>query len=361
MLSDSLAARIGARWQNRIGSLREYEVIRDGNVFATSFADSYLYVSEYDRARQLKERLLQEYEGVAFDEVFSGQAIRTEWGECFALHSDEAIRLPPPDPEAVMEAILSDLTLVYGIGEKTAHALRGRGFRTICDLVSHPRHRNYARALLRNLGEGDITALIGWLARRYSGSHPLVLGTADFLPPESLVFLDIETLGLFSRPIILFGVGRVECGRITVSQYLLRDVGDEPAALLATLAHLEGERAALVTFNGKTFDLPYIRDRLAYFGLPALLDLPHFDLLHFARRRWRDRLPNCRLSTLERRLFDIERKDDLPSQMVPEFYESYIMTGNCGPLVPVVEHNRQDVVSLARVYARLAENAHAAC
>ncbi len=42
--------------------------------------------------------------------------------------------------------------------------------------------------------------------------------------------------------------------------------------------------------------------------------------------------------------------------MVPEFYEAYLRTGNPGPLVPIVEHNRQDVVSLARLFALLSED-----
>jgi uncharacterized protein YprB with RNaseH-like and TPR domain len=36
--------------------------------------------------------------------------------------------------------------------------------------------------------------------------------------------------------------------------------------------------------------------------------------------------------------------------MVPEFYETYLRTQNCGPLVPIVDHNRQDVVSLALLF-----------
>ena len=35
--------------------------------------------------------------------------------------------------------------------------------------------------------------------------------------------------------------------------------------------------------------------------------------------------------------------------MVPEFYETYLQSGNPGPLVPIVEHNREDVTSLAKL------------
>jgi len=64
-------------------------------------------------------------------------------------------------------------------------------------------------------------------------------------------------------------------------------------------------------------------------------------------------LPSCRLGSLETAVLHITRTDDLPSAMVPEFYETYMRTGNPGPLIPIVEHNRQDIISLARLFALL--------
>jgi uncharacterized protein YprB with RNaseH-like and TPR domain len=44
--------------------------------------------------------------------------------------------------------------------------------------------------------------------------------------------------------------------------------------------------------------------------------------------------------------------------MVPEFYEAYLRSGNCGPLVPILDHNRQDVVSLALLFFHLVEESY---
>jgi uncharacterized protein YprB with RNaseH-like and TPR domain len=361
MQSESVLSGIGSRWQSRIAALREYDVIREGNIFGTSFADSYVYQSEFDRARELQGHLLRQHEGSTFDDVFSGVPVTTEGGECTVLLSRDEINLHRPDPEGLREAILSDLTLIFGIGEKTAGKLKSRGFRTITDLTTHPKYRASARTFLRQAGEGTLIDMIACLSGRHPATHPLVLGASGLFDPESLVFLDIETLGLFSRPIILFGLGRIEGGSVAVSQYLLKDVSEEHAALLAALSHLEGDAPALVSFNGKTFDIPYIRDRLAYYGTQFPREIPHFDILHCSRRRWKHALPDCRLTTLEKHVLGIERQGDLPSQMVPEFYETYLMTGNPGPLVPIVTHNRQDVISLARLYGYLMEEFHAGC
>jgi uncharacterized protein YprB with RNaseH-like and TPR domain len=81
--------------------------------------------------------------------------------------------------------------------------------------------------------------------------------------------------------------------------------------------------------------------------------IPHFDMLHFSRRRWKATLPSLRLTALEKAVLGINRRDDIPGAMVPEFYEAYRRSGNCGPLVPVLEHNRQDVVSLALLFFHL--------
>jgi uncharacterized protein YprB with RNaseH-like and TPR domain len=81
--------------------------------------------------------------------------------------------------------------------------------------------------------------------------------------------------------------------------------------------------------------------------------IPHYDVLHFSRRRWKDQFPSLRLTSLELEILGISREEDIPGQMVPEFYETYLKTGNCGPLVPIIEHNKQDVVSLALLFFHL--------
>jgi uncharacterized protein YprB with RNaseH-like and TPR domain len=85
------------------------------------------------------------------------------------------------------------------------------------------------------------------------------------------------------------------------------------------------------------------------------MENPHFDILHSARRQWKRVMPDCRLTTLETRLFGIVRDGDIPSSMVPEFYATYLATGNAGPLVPIVSHNRQDLVTLTRLFFHLRE------
>ncbi|MDD3857772.1 MAG: ribonuclease H-like domain-containing protein [Methanoculleus sp.] len=308
---------------------------------------------EDEEARRLRDDLLTGYRDRALEDVFSGREVACPSGTCYVVESRSPLCLDAPDPDRATAALLGDLTLVRGIGEATRRRLEERGCRTIADLTGDPRYRQDASRLLDSISGGDTRGLTAEIERRRRRSDPLLLEASRFHAPEDLVFLDIETLGLSSRPVILIGLGRVSGGSIVVRQYLSRSVEEEAAALAAVLPDLETEGTALVTFNGRAFDVPYIRDRLARHDIPADLALPHFDVLHFARRRWRDSLGSCRLGALEAGVLGVARADDIPSRMVPEFYETYRRTKNPGPLVPVVEHNRQDIVSLARLFALL--------
>ena len=353
MSSEPPVARIGSIWQQRIGSLREYDVVQDGNIFGANLLKGSLFSSEQAGAFHLLTSLQEDYFGRPFNEVFSGDETENEAGRSFVIRSRHPVNRNRIDPGKYLDAFIHDLTLVRGIGDVTGKRLNARGYRTLDDLSRHPRFQAAAAAVLRQIRNPVSSEVMELIGRRHSRSHPLAMGAASLHEPEDFLFLDIETLGLFSRPVILIGVGMIDGQHLEINQYLLREITEEPAALVAALSHLPDERPALVTYNGKAFDLPYLQDRLAYYGLGTINAAAHFDLLHFARARWRGRFPSLRLTSLEKELFGVERHGDVPGQMVPEFYETYQKTGNCGPLVPIVEHNRQDVLSLARLFFQL--------
>jgi uncharacterized protein YprB with RNaseH-like and TPR domain len=339
-------------------SVHEYEVVRDGNVFCSSLSNNVVFASEYDQVRKQMAELLVRFENVSFESAIAGMEISNEGGTCFSCETRLDLSPPTVDPDRFRNKITGDLTLVRGIGRATEKKLKGRGIFTLHDLRLHPKFRDDACDVIECISGGNSLEIMDFIGHRHAKSHPAILGTACLHNPEDFVFIDIETLGLFSRPIILFGVGVMEGHHLIVHQYLLRDIPEELPALMATVEHLSRDNPALVTFNGKSFDLPYIADRLAYYGMGAPGRIPHFDVLHFSRRRWKGVFPSLRLPALEREILGIQREEDIPGQMVPEFYETYLRTGNVGPLVPVVEHNRQDIHSLALLFFHLLEESY---
>ena len=183
-------------------------------------------------------------------------------------------------------------------------------------------------------------------------------GRCGKLPPlERLLFLDTETTGLgmgAGTVAFLIGLGWVEDGVFLVRQLLMRDYSEEPL-LLQAFAGLLPRFEALVTYNGRTFDVPLLESRLIMHRMrEAGVDLPHLDLLYPTRRVWRLRLRDCTLSNIERRVLDCGREEDLPGAEAPERFFAYLRTGDFALLEDVLRHNLRDVQTLGRLLARLA-------
>jgi hypothetical protein len=105
--------------------------------------------------------------------------------------------------------------------------------------------------------------------------------------------------------------------------------------------------ALVVTFNGKSFDLPLLRTRLVMNRMPPAPDRPHLDLLHVARRVHKPGGLQCRLTALERDVLGFERENDVPSGEISGLYLHFLRTGDGSALRGVVEHNAWDVVTMA--------------
>ncbi len=345
--------QIGRLWQEKSERFKEYRIVPESGSHEQAVRADYLPDREYCEAQRLKHELLRQYRGSSIQDVTGGRAATNERGSCLAIQDEcDIASVSRPGPSEVLGELLTDLKLVFGIREETEKLLKSSGYPTLENLAGHPRFGEEARTVLEILRRKDPAELFRLISFRYSRSHPQMLRLSGLHEIEQLLFLDIETMGLFQRPIILIGMAGVSGGRITVSQYLARDIPEEPAVVCAALSRLKPD-TALVTYNGRCFDVPYIGERAVYYRMAADLSRPNFDLLFFARRSYRQLLPDCRLCTLEQHLLDIERDRDVPSALVPEFYETYLRTGNPGPLVPILEHNKQDLISLARIFFRL--------
>ena len=171
-----------------------------------------------------------------------------------------------------------------------------------------------------------------------------------------LVLLDTETTGLGTGagtlPFIV-GLGTWEDGLLVTRQLLLPEQSDE-AGYLAALADLVPPGACLVTYNGRSFDWPLLVTRYRLHGRAAPSLAGHLDLLPLARQLWRHRLADARLASVEAGVCGVRRSHDLPGGLVPARYLDYLRSGHGGLLLDVLEHNLQDVVSMALLLRVLA-------
>jgi uncharacterized protein YprB with RNaseH-like and TPR domain len=214
---------------------------------------------------------------------------------------------------------------------------RGEFFRTETDVHLEVRHGDVPLSRFHTVDRGTVGVLTA------------EADLADF-DLSAAAFLDTETTGLAGgsgTAAFLIGLGYVDGERFRVRQYFMRDYHEE-AALLHALAEDLGRFRYLVTFNGKMFDVPLLdaRYRLNRERFP-LAGVPHFDLLHPARRLWKARLESCRLQSLEAALLRFTRVGDIAGEQIPQIYFDFVRRRDARALARVFEHNRLDIVSLA--------------
>jgi uncharacterized protein len=179
-----------------------------------------------------------------------------------------------------------------------------------------------------------------------------------------LCFFDLETTGLAGgagTQAFLVGCAVLEDGGLRVRQFLLPGFEHE-RALLALVGDWLRAQGTLVTFNGRSFDVPLIETRYLLHRLAfPLAEMPHLDMLHPARRLWKQRPliagpaldeESCKLSVLERHLAGYHRVGDVPGFEIPSRYFRFVRNGDAHGLQAVLEHNRIDLISLALVTAR---------
>ena len=177
-------------------------------------------------------------------------------------------------------------------------------------------------------------------------------------PPERFLFLDLESTGMVGSGTFAFlvGVGRFEPdGCFHHMQIFLREPAEE-LAMLEALNRIVGEGDSLITFNGKSFDIPLLNGRYVSNSIPSpFRHMPHLDLVHLARRLWREMLPSRALGDLEVQLLGIQRtEEDIPGWMIPQMYIDYLHTGDARPMAGVLYHNSMDVISMAALLEHLA-------
>ena len=171
------------------------------------------------------------------------------------------------------------------------------------------------------------------------------------IKPDKIIFIDTETTGLAGGTgtfAFMIGVGFVRENSFITKQYFMSDFGDEPAMLHDLEKELDNFEV-MVSFNGKSFDIPLIKNRFTMQNFEDPIgDKLHIDLLHLSRRLWKNELESCSLGSLEYFIlrFDRDLSSDILGSEIPDTYYNYLDTGDSSEIKNIFYHNEMDVLSM---------------
>ncbi len=188
-----------------------------------------------------------------------------------------------------------------------------------------------------------------------------IMGMLDLagpgLPPGDVLFLDTETTGLSigtgTLP-FLTGLAWIENDRLVIRQLFLSSPGGE-AALVKELDAVFSRFPYLCTFNGKSYDVPLIKNRFALQRSTMKVFAHHFDLLHIWKRLLpRDYPGGFKQKNLESTLLRSPRIDDIDGAAIPGIYFDWVRYGIDNGLSDIIRHNELDMQGMLALYAEAA-------
>lgn len=170
---------------------------------------------------------------------------------------------------------------------------------------------------------------------------------------KNMCFIDIETTGLNRDNDIIYLIGilyyDMDMSSWKIKQYFAEDLKDEVRVLQNAIEYISSF-SSLVSYNGDSFDIPFIKHRLKLLNISW--DLPRdrsLDIYAILRKnRMYLNMNNLKLKTVENYL-GIFREDIYTGKDCISFYRDYILNGNKTLKEKILKHNFDDLYYLLPV------------
>ena len=174
-----------------------------------------------------------------------------------------------------------------------------------------------------------------------TSEYPLsLLGDRD-----KTLFFDIETTGLSAHSSCLYLIGCMayEQGEFVITQFLSESLSQELTVLRAFFDYAKNFDT-LISFNGDTFDIPYLNTSAAQYHLASPLpEMKSIDIFKRIRKHKKLMgLENCRLKTIEQFL-GTYREDPFSGGELIQVYEEFTKTGDERLKETLLLHNFEDI------------------
>ncbi len=310
-------------------------------------------------------RLADQYKGKTIEELFPNHTVvRNKMGQFMEIVWKEEEFQCDLDLSLSKRKILSNLKTIYYIGDHIERQLNKKGVKSLYDLKINLKYNGSAYRLLELIKSRNYKSLC-------NNKNIYDLDVAFCFDLEELLFIDIETLGLYDNPIIMIGLGYFKNDKFEIHILFARDLEEEFAICEHLKSELLQKFTCFVTYNGKSFDIPYIANRFMYFfdenPMIAEEDMPyersntrfhHIDLYHNCRRKYKGSFENYTLTDMEEKLLDLKRDNEMPSGIVGLCYKKYLNAPlrYVGLVKEVIDHNYWDIFSMPLILQKLLED-----
>ena len=309
--------------------------------------------------------IADQYKGKTIEGLFPNhRVVRNKMGQFMEIVWKEEEFQCNIDLSLSKRKILRNLKTIYYIGDNIERQLNRKGVKSLYDLRINLKYNGSAHRLLDLIENRNYKSLC-------NNKSIYDLDVAFCFELEELLFIDIETLGLYDSPIIMVGLGYFKNNNFEIHILFARDLEEE----IAMCEHLKTEilpnYRCFITYNGKSFDIPYIANRFMYFfdKNPMISEeeepyerfnskFHHIDLYHNCRRKYKGSFENYTLTDMENKLLNMKRENELPSGLVGLCYKKYLEAPlrYMGLVKEIIEHNYWDVYSMPLILQKLLLN-----
>lgn len=177
-------------------------------------------------------------------------------------------------------------------------------------------------------------------------SHSLNIG--KYFNNEKVCFLDIETTGLSrsKNMVYLIGILYHDHSTWTLKQYFANALEKEKDLLLQFVSDIS-DFDKIITYNGDSFDLPFIDHRLKHHSIDYnIYEIKSFDIYRVIKyNKIFLNLKNLKLKTIESSL-GFHREDIYSGLDCIGFYYDYISSNNELLKDNILKHNYDDLVHM---------------
>ena len=169
------------------------------------------------------------------------------------------------------------------------------------------------------------------------------------------LFFDIETTGLSKthHSIYLIGCMYLEDNKLVIKQYFAEDITDEKE-LLEQFTSFASAYARLLSFNGDTFDLPFISEKLSCYSLAdPFNEKETIDLYKIAKNYQHIlKTENLKQKSIEHAL-GCYRNDKYSGGELIQTYHDYVRTKNSQLFDLLMLHNYDDMLGMTYLLSLL--------